>query len=175
MLSILAAAYGSVSDIEILWTLIAIIGASFSVYNVREAFKDYRSLKDIDKKNGRGLIARATFKSECARLTIQLIFAAIGILAMFVPETVLPPDTPFQIVAIGFAIRWGIIFTSILVSLKSYWAYQVRTELNKRLASHNEITDAKLRGGIVVVDAQDVTPITDLEEDPDPSCLPPSE
>lgn len=173
MLSILAAAYGSVSDIELIWTLIAVIGAFFSIYNLKEAFKDFKTLGFIDRKNGRGLIARATLKSEFARLIIQLIFITIGIFAMFITEVPLPPGTPFKIVAIGFVFRWGIIISSLLITFKSYWAYQVRTELAKRLGAHNEITDAKIHGGMILMDAKDVTQMNDL--DPDPHDLPPSE
>lgn len=173
MLSLLAAAYGSVSDVELIWTLVALIGAGFSIYNLREAYKDFKALGIVDRKNGRGVIARSTLKSESARLAIQTIFATIGILAMFVPESSFPPGTSFQIIAIGFAIRWGIILSSILLSLKSYWSYQVRVELAKRLLAHNEITDAKIHGGMVLMDAKDVTQINDL--DPDPHNLPPSE
>lgn len=169
MFSILSAAYGSVSDIELIWTLIAVIGACFSVYNLKEAYKDFKTLGYIDRKNGRGLIARTTLKSELARLVIQIIFITIGVFAMLITEVPLPPDTPFKIVAIGFVFRWGIIISSLLITFKSYWAYQVRSELSKRLDVHDEITNARLTGGIVVVDAKDVTPIGELDPNSPPS------
>lgn len=160
MLSILAAHFGTVSDIEFAWTLIATIGAGFSLYNLKEAFKDYRVLSFINKKNGRGAIARLTLKSESARLTIQLIFFTIGFLAMLVPEgpsTI--PGAPLQVVLLGLVFRWGIIVSSILITLKSYWAYQVRKELARGLENRNEITEATLTGSKIVVDAKEVEPL----------------
>ena len=84
MISFLAATYGTVSDIEILWTAIAVVGAFFSQYNLRESIKDRAALKAIDQPNGRLMVANTAVKSEGSRLVMQLIFMAIGVMAMFI-------------------------------------------------------------------------------------------
>lgn len=129
MMSILAAHYGSVEDIEVLWSIIAIVGACFSVYNIREAYRDLRALSYEAARNGRGKFGRLLLKNEIARLIIQLIFLTIGILAMTVTSGGTPPGTPLNLIILGIIFRWGLITASLLVSLISFWAYQTRREI----------------------------------------------
>lgn len=131
--TLIAAHYGPVEDIEVVWTLIAFIGAIFSVYNVREARKDLHALSTIDKNNGRGKLGRFAIKTEVARLAIQLIFLLIGVLAMSVQSRGTPAGTPWNIVLLGIIFRWGLIIASLLVTLKSYWGYKIRKDLREGL------------------------------------------
>lgn len=156
------ASYGTVQDIEILWTIVALIGAIFSIHNLREALKDYRALTLTAKTNGRGTIARFNLKSESVRLIIQTIFFTIGILAMLIPGGDYPPGTETLLIVVGAIVRWGIILSSVLISLKSFWAWQIRRELTSRKEVHDELLQATLEGNRIVVDAQDVEPLTNL-------------
>jgi hypothetical protein len=86
MISFLAAQYGTVSDVELVWTIIATVGAGFSIYNLRDALKDRAALKRLHNRNGRWLLANFAIRAEAARLAIQLIFLTIGILAMLIVD-----------------------------------------------------------------------------------------
>lgn len=129
LVGLLAAQYGSVSDIELVWTLLALAGLSFSVYNVREAAADLGALKRSGERNGRMLLARMTVRSEVARMAIQLIFLTIGIGAMTLQDAQNQSQLPFRVALVSFLIQWGLIFASALISLKSYWAYSMRSQL----------------------------------------------
>lgn len=128
-----AASYGNVSDIEVLWTLVALGGAAFSLYNVRDAARDYRATAHI--KNGRRWIAASQVRVEVARLAIQLIFLAIGVLAMFLPS---PPDavlSTLQVVT-GAVFRWGLIVSGLLLLYQSVQNYTLRRILRDEIPKH---------------------------------------
>lgn len=127
--NLIASQYGSISDIEILWTLIALFGLGFSVYSVREAAADSGALRRSGEKNGRLILARTTLRSEVARMIIQLIFLMIGLAAMTIQEPPAQIERPLNIVLASFLIQWGLILSSLIVSLKSFWAYQARAQL----------------------------------------------
>lgn len=128
----IAAAYGSVSDIEIAWVLIALVGLAYSLFNVREALADIDWLETNKISNGRRQLAKYQLAAECLRSAVQLLFVTVGILAMFVPET---PDMlalPTLQVVLGFLIRWGLITASIMLTIKSYLGKRVRDVLKGR-------------------------------------------
>jgi hypothetical protein len=128
---IAGAAYGSVSDIEVAWVLIALVGAVFAFFNLREAHNDKVRLRRLGIANGRHLLARTNFIAESTRLTKQIIFAVIGLLAFFVPEAPDTLDLPAVQAAIRFAITWGLILASVLTTYQSYLAFKVRRELTR--------------------------------------------
>lgn len=123
----IAAAYGSVSDMEIVWTLIAIAGAAFSVYNVRDSLADLSALGK--RINGRRKVALVALKTEMARLAIQTIFIAIGIAAMTVPEQPDQLDQPANVAITGMLIRWGLVISGALIAWKSWMVFRLRRQL----------------------------------------------
>lgn len=167
MFSFLAAHYGPVEDIEVAWTLIALIGAGFSIYNVGEALKDLRALSTIDKNNGRGRLGRFAIKTEVSRLVTQLIFLAIGALAMSVTTISSPVGLPWNLRLLGIIFRWGLITASILVSLQSYWGYKIRKdfkdEINREVVRNiGEGESVILKGQVELkVDSAQVAPSSD--------------
>lgn len=128
--NLIAAQYGTVSDIEIVWTLIALFGASFALYNWREASADLRALKVAGTKNGRLLLASTNRVMESIRVVVQTIFLTIGLLAMTIPDR---PDARLdnRIEITAFLIRWGIITASGLIAFKSFLAFRLRNELKE--------------------------------------------
>jgi hypothetical protein len=123
---LLGAAYGTVSDIEVLWTLIAAVGLSFSIFNVREAVLDRKALILRGVANGRKMLAQTNYLSEIARLVKQSIFLIIGIAVMFVAEQPDSLDQPWYLVVLGIAIRWGLIVASLLTALQSFLGFRAR-------------------------------------------------
>jgi hypothetical protein len=125
---IIAAHYGNVEDIEILWTLIALVGLFFALFNLREASRDKEAIKSLGDTNGRIKIAKASFKSEITRVIKQTIFLFIGILAMTLPG-VEYTGIPLSQILINVAIRWGLITASFLTTYQSYIVYRLRRDL----------------------------------------------
>lgn len=127
---IIAGTYGSgaVSDIEILWTLISLIGLLFSFYNIKESRQDLAVLRERHIRNGRWRIAVTALRAELGRAIIQGINVTIGIFAMTFPE---PPSAaePLKVQVFRFIFQWGFILSSFILTLKSYWNFSLRREL----------------------------------------------
>lgn len=137
--------YGTVSDIEIVWVGLASVGVGFTLYNMISAYKDMRYLMGLKlPPNGRRDLAVSTVLVEAMRLICLLIFIAIGIAAMTLPE--IPPDLqiPTNQLVIGILIRWGLILASILIILQSILnaairrRSKVRIETRERMKEQNE-------------------------------------
>lgn len=125
--ALIGAQYGNVSDIEVVWTIIAAIGLAFSIYNLRDAWRDYQALGVL--ANGRRAIAILSLKMEGTRIFIQTLFVAIGIAAMTVQD---PPDQlqrPWNVIVLSTLFRWGLVVAGILIMYQSYANYQVRKKL----------------------------------------------
>jgi len=138
-----AAAYGTVSDIELMWVLISVFGFFYSMFNLRESHMDVRALHFAGIKNGRYLVARTSRYQDAVRSMIHAIFLSIGVLAMILPETPPNADLPLINYAIGFAIRWGLIAAAILLVSQSFVARQTRMKLLKEEIAYIE-SDSKL-------------------------------
>lgn len=178
MLHLLAAGYGTVSDIELVWVIIALVGAIFSAFNLKNAIDDFRALHLLDRANGRGLIARNTFKSEAARLATQSIFLLAGLLIMTIPDSPDTPGRPWNVILIGAVVRWGFVTASILVSLQGYWSYQVRRELTGRAQAQQDLDVAVSTQTVIAEPGKAVVVVTEEDKDKtphDPISLPPSE
>jgi hypothetical protein len=126
--SFLAAQYGSISDIEIVWTLIAIFGGAFSIHNLKESITDRKVLKTAGIENGRMLLANVQVKAESCRLIIQTIFLGIGLSAMTFKDSPDQVDLPLRLVLFSFFIQWGLIVAALLIAYKSYLGWRVRQD-----------------------------------------------
>ncbi len=122
--------YGPVADIEIAWTVIAVIGGFFSAFNLRDAIRDLDALGG--QRNGRRLIAEVQIRLEAARLTIQAIFATIGVIAMFLPDPPPISELPPSQAAATVVIRWGLIVASSLVMFQSIENRRLRQALHEQ-------------------------------------------
>lgn len=127
----IAASYGTVSDIEVVWTAIATAGVVFSFYNLRASLQDLRAI--VNLTNGRRVVAKTQMKLEVSRVIIQCIFIAIGILAMLVPEAPDQLDQPLRYILLGLIFRWGLIISAFLVTYQSYINLRARQDLRHML------------------------------------------
>lgn len=125
---LLAASYGTVSDIEILWVIIALIGLLFSVVNGVDAFRDKTALTEKGISNGRAKIAKVQEFQEWGRAVFQMIAGSIGLVAMLLPA---PPNVhlPLKQAIAEQLVQWGLIACSAIVTLQSYMSNHVRKEL----------------------------------------------
>lgn len=127
----LAASYGNgyVSDIEIVWVLANLVGAWFSIRNVRAARLDVQDAATLPRlTNGRRRLAATSLRVELARLAIQGIFLAIGGFALALPaqETA---ALPLRYQLFGAVFRWGLIAASLLVTYQSIENWAMRRSL----------------------------------------------
>ena len=128
---LLSAAYGSVSDIEILWILVALTGLAVTSFNLRDAYNDFLFLRENGIFNGRRAVAKTTLYTESTRFVIHSIFLTIGVLAGLLPEAPDTLDLPAIQVAIGAAIRWGLIIGGVLLMSQSIALRWMRNQLRK--------------------------------------------
>jgi hypothetical protein len=125
----LFAQYGTVSDIEILWLVVASIGALFAGWNALDAHKDCKALDLANIHNGRRLVARATRAQDALRFCVHLIFVSIGIMACILSD---PPDRleqPWQNVVIQVLVTWGLITAAVILMIGTAIGRYSRYEL----------------------------------------------
>ena len=121
----LAAGYGTVSDIEILWTAIALCGFVFAGLNARGSWDDWKALRNIGSTNGIWYLAKAAIVTELGRAYLQLIFIYLGIYAMTLPDP--PPQNNYDVwQAIA---RWGFTTGAMSVAGKTIYVWYVRKKL----------------------------------------------
>jgi hypothetical protein len=125
---LLAASYGTVEDIEVLWCLLAAAGLIFSIKNVRDSLGDLRAVDERRISNGRRVLAKLSVQTELIRAIIQAMFLVAGIAATTVAS---PPNTalPLKVVILSAFVRWCFIASSALLSLKGYLVYKARKSL----------------------------------------------
>jgi len=124
---VVAAQYGTVSDIEIVWTLIAAFGLCFALFNLFDAYRDWKAL--TGRLNGLRAIAVLSLKLEGTRVAIQSIFVTIGVLAMTMKDPPSSLSLPWKQVVIGAVFRWGLVISATLVMYQSYVNFEARRYL----------------------------------------------
>lgn len=126
----IAATYGTVEDIEILWVILALVGLVYSAINVTEAAKDYRFVQERRIANGRRVLAWSHLVSESLRAGVLFIFLVIGVLAMFFAS---PPtgQVPRNVTIAMAVTRWGLIASSAMLVLKTYIAKKARDQIRR--------------------------------------------
>lgn len=107
---------GNWSWLEVVWTLVAILGAYFSFRNIKDGLDDIESLRLAPYKNGRWkivhLVARRSILLDFLRIIPQIVFIGVGILAGLAPGNPHPSPT-------GIAAGFVFIGVSLLYTLAS--------------------------------------------------------
>lgn len=127
----IAAAYGPVSDVEIIWVVVAFVGLIYSLLNVQDSLGDRKFLDDNRITNGRRALAKYQLMAEILRAGMQLIFFAIGVAAMTLPEIHNSADLPTHELVIRVLLTYGLVASSIMLTIKSYLGFRVRNILTK--------------------------------------------
>lgn len=126
----LGASYGPVSDIELVWSLIACVGIVFDVFNVREARKD---LKAAQLLNGRVptriVLAKNHIFGSGLRLFILSLTLMVGILAMTLEDPPSRVDLPLRVTLASALIRWTFILIIVSIVLKAFIEFREREQL----------------------------------------------
>jgi heme/copper-type cytochrome/quinol oxidase subunit 2 len=127
----------TIQPVEVLWTLICVIGLLFSAYNIYDALQDMHDVR-LNDFNGRREAAIATARlsvaSESLRGTKQLMLFVIGVVALSLP----PEDT------IGSAhpeqrmfIAWLFVVFAVLLTVNTIVTFFGRRRI-LRLVSQQE-------------------------------------
>lgn len=116
---------GNWSWLEVIWTLVAGLGAYFSLRNIKAGLEDIESLRIAPYKNGRWLLVNTLAKRsvliDSLRLIPQAMFVFLGVVAGFNPQH---PTTPTGIFA-GFIF----ITCSLMFTLASFVDFNTRKKL----------------------------------------------
>lgn len=123
----IAAGYGNVSDIEVMFVVISLIGLAFSLYNAIRAWGDIAWLRENKVKNGRWYLAKMWFVSEAGRAYLQFFFALIGIRAFFYPDP--PPRLSTHEAVMDVVLRWGLLVGTAIVTGKTIYIWYIRDRL----------------------------------------------
>lgn len=76
-------AWGSASLVEILWTLIAVGGVSYTLYNFGDARRDWEAIPHDDLDNPLVILYDMLFRNERMRLGVQVAFGLAGAVSLF--------------------------------------------------------------------------------------------
>lgn len=76
----------TVSWVEVVWTLVAVVGLVFALVNLREVLADLRAAKTVKPRDGRHLLARAAVRLELQRVASQIGYITIGICSMLLVQ-----------------------------------------------------------------------------------------
>lgn len=73
------------TEANVLWFILAVVGACMSTFLVVEAVKDTRALKRLGRNGASGVLARATLIIESNKMLVHLMYIAIGIMSFLGP------------------------------------------------------------------------------------------
>lgn len=114
---------GNWSWLEVVWTLVAVLGAYFSYRNIKDGLGDIKSLRLAPYKNGRWkivhLVARRSITLDTLRIVPQIMFIMIGLLAGITPQNAHPTPT-------GMLAGYAFIAVSLLYAFASALDHNTR-------------------------------------------------
>lgn len=105
--------------IELAWTVIALLGTVFTSLALLNVIQDLRAIraKQIPASDASAILARSHFRSEAIRLAIQLIFLAIGCIALLAPLGRIDGGSVIMVVRI--VIPLGLTAGALLLVIKT--------------------------------------------------------
>lgn len=90
---------GPATIIEIVWTLLAAIGAGFAMFGWLDASADLGVIRSKGIKNGRLLIARMVARMSAVLFTLQVLFLIVGLVVVTNPNP--PQGLPIASLIVG--------------------------------------------------------------------------
>lgn len=120
--------FHTVQYIEIIWTVIAMWGMTFSILNLRNARRDREDLKAAGEDPVLDLFTRGTLTTETLRLTKEVALLAVGIASMLVVP-VQPPPNRVQALSIAFVLL--LFYFSFMTSLTAQYVWLLRRRLER--------------------------------------------
>ncbi len=115
--------------LEIIWTIVAATGVTYSWLNVRNGKEDLKLLPFITDEAPR-IVAKGNIRRDRLRLIIQLTYVALGIWGGLVPEPL--HRTPVQIVTL-LLFSGVLTITSLLLTISARYDHRDRVLLLDKL------------------------------------------
>ncbi len=106
------------SWIEVVWTLVAVIGAYFSANNIRDGINDLKALRlikgeDTPEAKVLKITAWGNIRRDSLREVIQLSFLALGVIVGFIPSSADGPSL------IGLIVQGVFILCSVALTVSA--------------------------------------------------------
>lgn len=120
--------YGSANIFEVLWTLIAMIGAFVAIPNWATSVDDKRTLSLLRIDGAKLLLAKSNIRIHATVSLILLAFMQLGVVFMFTP----PANTPTGVSFAGLDLSLVIIPINVWLGI---WSYIERRDRSKVLAA----------------------------------------
>jgi hypothetical protein len=117
------------SWIEVLWTLVAVIGAYFSANNIKDGIKDLNALDKLEKPNSfeekiLKITAWGNTRRDVLRELIQLMFIGLGLWAGTLPQ---PPNPSL----LGYVFQGILITASLFLTVSALGDHYDRIKIHK--------------------------------------------
>lgn len=125
-------AWGNASLIEIIWTVVGVIGLIVTGFTLREGLKDLKVVNRIERRNIYKTQAIFNLWQEEIRMIKMLIVAATGAFAMTQPPA---HSTPTKIALSTLLTVIGLILIVILTVIQSLLDLRIRNLVRKNYNS----------------------------------------
>jgi hypothetical protein len=110
------------TPIELVWTLLAVVGCTVSAVLVVSAIGDKSALKASKLNGARSVVANSNLRNEAMRMFLQLSFLGIGVRSLLLAPN--PSSTDEG------SLWVGILFIVIELGLVSFSAFDLRDKHN---------------------------------------------
>jgi len=140
-----SATWGTVSVLEVAWTLIGVVGAFSSLWNISDI---RRQINDIDKLHtqlgdtpemvGMMTIAAGHFRNEMIRVAKCGLICMVGFVAMVIP----PANQTNPISPLSVIVTFGVFGIATLITLASMLDRRQRLFLAHLLTNGNGVNHA---------------------------------
>lgn len=126
--------------LEILWTVFAVIGVGFSLYNLFDVLTDMKVLSRSNMNGLRMLVARGNIRGEAVRLFILVFFCIMGFVFVTTPNA---PETTVSvsswIVRIGaISINAATLYNTVADRLLRHRIFNFAESMEQRHTRHAE-------------------------------------
>lgn len=128
----------TVTPLELLWSLAALVGLGFTLWMLRDARGDRRYLRAARLNGSRMIVANGAIRWETIRATTMALFLAVGVGAM---TRVNPP----QVLTPGAVLYSALALVVPLASV--YGSFRDRRDRALLLESHGHEERARAAGG----------------------------
>jgi hypothetical protein len=139
LVGLLAATYGTVSDIEIIFLCITTFGIIFSLANVKNMWNDKQALLSVPEDERDDLywakveLANTAFTAELLRFFMQALLFTLAAFSATIAEPPSQIHLPLKLVLFGTIFRWGLTFVAGALAFTSYLTKKTRRVVQNRL------------------------------------------
>ena len=105
----------TISPIELVWTVAALVGVLVNVAAMLDAWRDLRALHALHLNGAREIVARGNIRRECFRIFKQSCFLVVGLYFMAQPPA--PSSAGQDLSVAGLVLVSGLLLASFSMDL----------------------------------------------------------